>query len=81
MKKYEYQVNIYEYWMKNFDMTVLQCDEYNCQAKIWIKIYFGQTFLANTNMNIFGVTFIGKYEYEYIWIPFFRTIQFIWVYT
>ena len=30
---------------------------------------------ANKNTNIFKLTKKGKYEYKYIWIPFFRRIQ------
>ena len=51
------------------------CDKYNFQAQIQIQIYLGKFFLANTNTNIFGLTFIGEHEYEYILIPFFRQIQ------
>ena len=29
----------------------------------------------NTNMNIFGWTFFGKYKYECIWIKMFWQIQ------
>ena len=56
------------YWNSVFD-------EYDFHARIRIQIYSGRHFLANTNTNIFGLTFFGEYEYEYIWIPFFRQIQ------
>ena len=31
--------------------------------------------MANTNTNIFGLTFFGKYEYKYFWITFFGQRQ------
>ena len=56
-------------------LTKSVCDEYNFQARIQIQIYSGLDFLANTNTNIFGLTFFGEYEYEYIRILFFRRVQ------
>ena len=51
------------YWNSVFD-------EYDFHARIQIRIYSGRHFLANTNTNIFGLTFFG--EYKCIQIPFFR---------
>ena len=52
---------------------------YDFQAGI--QIYLGQQSLANINTNVFGWTFLGKYEYKYIWIQIFdqMQIQIYWV--
>ena len=46
---------------------------YDFQAGI--RIYLGQQSSANTNTNIFGWTFLGKYKYKYIWIQIFGQMQ------
>ena len=53
---------------------------YDFQAGI--QIYLGQQSLANINTNVFGWTFLGKYEYKYIWIQILdqMQIQIYWVY-
>ena len=54
-------------------------DEYNFYVRIqiqiysswylflqmWIQIYCDPIFKTNTNTNIFGLTKMGEYEYEY----------------
>ena len=56
------------------------CNKYNFQAQR--QIYLGRHFLANTTTNIFRLKFFGRYEQEYIWIPFSDKYEhkYIWVY-
>ena len=64
------------------------CDKYNFQAQIWIWIYSGWFFLANTNTNmldsicymntntnIFELTKTGGYEYEHEYLDIYLGIQ------
>ena len=46
-----------------FNTYVTVCEEYKFQAQIQIQIYLDQNLLANANMNIFGLTFLGEYKY------------------
>ena len=46
------------------------CGKYNCQTGIQIQIYSGWHSLANTNTNIFELTYFSKNKYKYIQIPF-----------